>query len=172
MRSGTTWIRGTPPARSESDLRINSLRDTDEAQQLPLVWQHYTMSAWRRVAIEKLPKQKDLIAKSESVGMLWDDLWCVFLDAHKEPVDEATIRGVYEFAKWTCAGSRDADMATSTCCHFYEHLPLEPRVRERLSRYMSRQDVLGLSEIFKYHLTSDEHREFMQEFGGAHKSLV
>jgi hypothetical protein len=129
------------------------------------------MSAWRRIAIEKLPKQKDLIAKSESVGMLWVDLWFVFVDAHSEPVDEATIRGVYEFAKWTCVESRDADMATSTCCHFYEHLPLEAKVRERLPRFMSRQDVLGLSQIFKYHLTSDEHHQFMQEFGGAHKSL-
>jgi hypothetical protein len=123
------------------------------------------MSAWRRIAIEKLPKQRDLIAKSESVGMLWVDLWCVFLNAHQEPVDEATIRGVYEFAKWTIAESRDAEMATSTCCHFYEHLPREPKVRAQLSRYMSRQDISSLTEIFKYHLTPKEHREFMQEFG-------
>jgi hypothetical protein len=129
--------------------------------------QHYNMSAWRRIAIDKLPKQKDLIAKSESVGMLWVDLWCVFLAAHKEPVDEATIRGVYEFAKWTYAESRDAEIATSTCCHFYEHLPLERRVRERLPQYMSRQEILVLSEVFKCHLTPDKHHEFMQEFGGA-----
>ncbi|HWD92900.1 MAG TPA: hypothetical protein VG938_11195 [Verrucomicrobiae bacterium] len=129
------------------------------------------MSAWRRVAIEKIPKQKALITKSESVGMLWVDLWFVFLKAHHEPVDEATIRGVYEFAKWTCAESRDAEMATSTCCHFYEHLPLEQSVRERLPRFMSRQEVLGLSEIFKYHMSEAEHREFMQEFAGAHKNL-
>jgi len=127
----------------------------------------HTMSAWRRIAIEKLPEQRDLIAKSESVGMLWVDLLFVFLKAHEEPVDEATIRGVYEFAKWTLAESRDAEMATSTCCHFYEHLPLEPKVRARLARDMSRQEILGLSEIFKYHLTPDEHREFMQEFGRA-----
>ncbi len=127
------------------------------------------MSAWRRIAIAKLPKQKDLIAKSESVGMLWVDLWCVFVNAHSEPVDEVTIRGVYEFARWTCAESRDADMATSTCCHFYEHLPLEPKVRERLARFTSRQEILGFSEIFKYHLSAEEHREFMREFAGAHK---
>ena len=130
-----------------------------------------TMSAWRRVAIEKIPKQKALIAKSDSVGMMWVDLWLVFLDAHREPVDDETIRGVYEFAKWTCAESRDAEMATSTCCHFYESLPTERLVRKRLPRYMSRQEILGFSEIFKYHLSEDEHREFMKEFTGAHKSL-
>jgi hypothetical protein len=125
------------------------------------------MSAWRRIAIEKLPKQRQLIAKSETVGMLWVDLWFVFLNAHEEPSDEATIRGVYEFARWTLAESRDAEIATSTCCHFYEELPQEAKVRARLARYMTREEILGLSEIFKYHLTPDEHREFMQEFGGA-----
>lgn len=129
------------------------------------------MSAWRRIAIEKLPKQKELIAQCESIGMLWVDLWYVFLNAHSEPVDEATIRGVYEFAKWTLSESRSDEMATSTCCHFYEHLPLEQSVRERLPRFMSRQEVLELSEIFKYHLSEDDHREFMQEFAGAHKNL-
>ena len=121
--------------------------------------------------MEKLPKHKDLIAKSESVGMLWVDLWCVFVDAHNEPVDDEMIRGVYEFARWTSSESHSAEIATSTCCHFYEHLPLEPGVRQRLPRFMSRQEILGLSEVFKYHLTSEEHRNFMEEFGGAPRSL-
>ena len=129
------------------------------------------MSAWRRVAIEKLPKQKALIAKSESVGMMWQDLWFVFVDAHSEPIDEATIRGVYEFAEWTLKESHSGDILTSTCCHFYESLPTEPLVRAKLPKFMSQQDVLGLSEIFKYHLTSEEHKEFMKEFAGEHKSL-
>jgi hypothetical protein len=127
------------------------------------------MSAWRRIATEKIPKQRELIQRSESVGMLWVDLWLRFVDAHSEPVDEDTIRGVYEFAKWTCTESRSDEMATSTCCHFYEHLPTEPLVRERLSRFMTREEVLQLDEIFKYHLTPDEHREFMREFSVARR---
>ncbi len=103
--------------------------------------------------------------------MLWVDLWIVFLDAHKEPVDEETIRGVYEFARWTCAESRSDEMATSTCCHFYEHLPSEKLVRERLSLFMSRREVLGLAEVFKYHLTPEEHAKFMQEATGDRLSL-
>ena len=122
------------------------------------------MSAWKRIAIEKLPKQRSLIQQSESVGMLWVDLWRVFVDAHGEPFDEQTVRGVYEFAQWTCESSRNDDIATSTCCHFYEHLPLEPRVRARLRRFMTREDILGFSEIFKYHLSEEEHQKFMQEF--------
>ena len=133
------------------------------------VGRHWVMSAWRRIATEKLPKLKGLIANSESVGMLWVDLWLVFVDSHEEPADEDTIRGVYEFARWTCAEANNAEMATSTCCHFYEHLPTEPKVWARLSRYMSREDVLGFSEIFRYHCTPEEHGEFMREFGGARK---
>ena len=129
------------------------------------------MSVWRKIAIEKLPKQKSLIEKSESVGMLWQDLWLVFVDAHVEPADEETICGVYEFAKWTLKESHNADMATSTCCHFYEHLPLEPAVLKKMPKYLSRQEVLELSEIFKYHLSADERKKFLKEFAGGHKSL-
>lgn len=125
------------------------------------------MSAWRRIAIEKLPKHKALIIRSESVGMLWTDLWFLFLKAHREPADEATIRGVYEFAEWAYRESRNADIATATCCHFYEHLPLEQCVRAKLSRYLPCREISALSEIFKYHLTPDEHREFMRESGGS-----
>ena len=127
------------------------------------------MSAWRRIATEKIPKQRELIQHSENVGMLWVDLWFRFVDAHREPVDEETIRGVYEFAKWTCKDSRSDDMATSTCCHFYESLPTEPLVRAQLRRFMTREEILGLAEIFKYHLTPEEHQEFMREFTGVTK---
>jgi hypothetical protein len=122
------------------------------------------MSAWRRIAIDKIPKQRDLIERSESVGMLWVDLWFRFIDVHREPIDEETIRGIYEFAKWTCKDSRSDDMATSTCCHFYEGLPTNPLVRAQLRRFMTREEIIGFSDIFKYHLSDDEHREFMREF--------
>lgn len=98
--------------------------------------------------------------------MLWQDLWFIFLSAHRAPVDLETIRGVYEFARWTYAESHNGELATSTCCHFYEHLPTSPQIRGHLLRFMSREEVLGLSEIFKYHLTTEGHREFMQTFGG------
>ena len=122
------------------------------------------MSAWRRVATEKLPKQRELIERSDSVGMLWVDLWAIFVLAHREPADEEIIRGVYEFAKWTCTESGNDEMATSTYCHFYEDLPKERLVRERLPQHMTRQDFLVLVDVFKYHLTADEHKEFIRDF--------
>jgi hypothetical protein len=127
------------------------------------------MSAWRRIATEKIPKQRELIQTSESVGMLWVDLWLRFMDAHHDPVDDETIRGVYEFARWTWKESRSEEMATSTCCHFYEHLPTEPLVRARLRRFMTRDEILELAEVFKHHMSQDEHREFMREFSAVSK---
>lgn len=123
-----------------------------------------SMSAWRRIAVQKIPKQRGLIERSESVGMLWVDLWFKFVEAHRQPADVETIRGVYEFAKWTCAESGNDELATSTYCHFYEDLPKEPLVRERLPQYMARRDFLELVDVFKYHLTPQEHETFVREF--------
>ena len=122
------------------------------------------MSTWRRIALEKLPQHRKLIAQSESVGMLWVDLWLRFVDAHRSPFDAATVKGTYEFASWCLAGADNADIATSTICHFYEHLPTEPLVRQELPRYMTREDFLGLKQVFDYHLSPAEHERFVTEF--------
>jgi hypothetical protein len=122
------------------------------------------MSAWRRIAIEKFSQHRELVERSESVGMLWVDLWVIFANAHRPPVDEMTIRKVYEFAGWCVAESRSIDIATSAVCHFYEHLPTEALLRRELPKYMSRQDFLGMSEVFKYHLSPKEHAAFVREF--------
>jgi hypothetical protein len=63
------------------------------------------MSKWRRIAIEKLPRHSELIKESESLGILWVDLWLRFVDAHTPPVDDATVKATYEFASWCLAGS-------------------------------------------------------------------
>jgi len=72
------------------------------------------MSTWRRIAIEKLPQHRQLIEHSESVGMLWVDLWLKFVHAHRPPFDDATVKAIYEFASWCLAGSKNADIASST----------------------------------------------------------
>ncbi len=121
------------------------------------------MSAWRRIGIEKIPKYREHIQRAESIGMLWVDLWVWFVDAHRDPIDEMTIQGVYEFARWTCEASENDELATSTCCHFYEHLPTVSLVRSKMPQYISRQEILELSDLFKYHLSGDEYRNLMKE---------
>ena len=76
------------------------------------------MSAWRRVAIEKIPRYRMLIEHSESIGMLWVDLWCRFVRAHSDPIDEELIGQIYDYASW-CAASPDPDTRTAGVLSFY-----------------------------------------------------
>lgn len=122
------------------------------------------MSAWRRAAIEFLPSQRELVERSEFVGMLWVELWFLSCDAHRPPVNDAIIRGSYQFAEWTLRNTHDDDMATFTCCHFYEDLPEEPLVRKQMPKYLSRADVLGLSDIFKQRIGADGFLKLLSEF--------
>ena len=122
------------------------------------------MSAWRRIATEKLAKHRHLVESSESLGMLWIDLWLVFVHAHSDPADEETIRAIYDFAWWCITGSGNADVQTPAICSFYEHLPTERRVRERLPHFLSRAQFLDMKETFRYHLGADEYDEFVKEF--------
>lgn len=122
------------------------------------------MSAWREIAIQKVPQHRRLIEESESVGMLWIDLWLRFVDAHRPPVDESTVKGIYDFASWCLSDSADEEIWNATICGFYEQLPTEPLVRRELPKHMSRDDFIGMKEIFEYHLTAEEHELFMNEF--------
>lgn len=44
------------------------------------------------------------------------------------------------------------------------HLPTNNRVRRLMPRYMTREQFLGMKEMFKCFLSPDEHREFLGDF--------
>ena len=128
------------------------------------------MERWRKKAVQLLPKLQRDILEAESIGMLWTVLWLEFVYAHRDPSDDARIQAIYEFAAWAVeAGDQGPgerctaeDWATLTVVHFYEDLPTEPRVVARIHEFMDREEILGFSEVFKYHLDPDEHREFLK----------
>ncbi len=129
------------------------------------------MEPWRKRAVQLLPKLQREILEAESIGMLWTVLWCRFVDAHEAPTEDGRIRAIYEFARWAMdAGDQgpgprctDEDWATLTVVHFYEDLPTEPKVAARIHEYMDREEILGFSEVFRYHLRPDEHQAFMKD---------
>jgi hypothetical protein len=49
---------------------------------------------------------------------------------------------------------------------FYEHVPLNRRLRRELPRHMSVEDFLGSKEIFEYVLSEEEYGMFAEEFPG------
>jgi hypothetical protein len=122
------------------------------------------MSAWRRVAIEKLSRFRRLIEESESTGMLWVDLRYAFIKAHSDPLDQELIGQVYDYA-WWCVNSPDPDTSTAAALGFYEHLPTEPGVRAQIARWLSAAQFNDMGETFRHHLDSyEEYRRFVWEF--------
>ncbi len=133
------------------------------------------MERWRKKAVQLLPKLQRDILEAESIGMLWTVLWCRFVDAHGDEADDERIRAIYEFARWAVEtgdqGSSDRctdeDWASLTVVAFYEDLPTEPKVVARMHEFMSRQEILGFSDVFRYHLKPEDHRAFMMDVLGA-----
>ena len=122
------------------------------------------MSAWRRVAIEKLPEFREIIEAAETPGMLWIDLLVRFEGAYQEPADQDLAHRVYEYAGWCLTKSKDQDIETAAALSFYEHLPLNKKIRKDMANHLTREVFLGLKEVFKYHLAEGEYEEMEQEF--------
>lgn len=128
------------------------------------------MERWRKKALQLLPKLQRYILEAESIGMLWTDLWPRFVEAHENPTDDDRICRIYEFARWAVeAGDQgsssrctDEDWASLTVVSFYEDIPTEAKVTARMHEFMSREEILGFSEVFKYHLKPHEHQSFMK----------
>lgn len=59
------------------------------------------MSAWKRIAFEKLPGYRYLIEEAENPMALWIELHLKFEDVYKaKPLDDDLIRRFYEYAHW------------------------------------------------------------------------
>lgn len=122
------------------------------------------MSAWRRVALEKLPECRELIEKADSIGLLWAYIWFEFENAHSKPKNEDLISRFYEYALWCMVESNNADIQTSAFVSFYEHLPVVESVRKDMANHLTRDDFFAVKEAFKYFLSEKEYAELQKEF--------
>jgi len=122
------------------------------------------MSMWRRMAIEKLPKQRETIEKSESLGKLWMDLWFEFREAHIDPVDVQTIRGCYEFAWWCIGESHSKSVAGDALMGFYENLLDDSVVRKRLPEFLSVDQFRVATPGLAYPVGPEKFAELSAEF--------
>jgi hypothetical protein len=94
---------------------------------------------------------------------LWVELKLEFTEAHIDPIDEELIGQIYDYASW-CLTAREGDTATAAVVAFYEYLPVEPRVREQMAKWLSAEEFSGLTEVFRYFLSDEEHAAFIREF--------
>lgn len=127
------------------------------------------MSAWKRIALEKLPEYRTVIAAAESPMALWIELHLSFENAYRtRPRDTDLIRRFYEYASW-CKQSPGqgrylSEAGTAAICAFYEHLPQVAEIRRDLSHWLTREEFTELRGVFRYHLTDEEFAEFEAEF--------
>jgi hypothetical protein len=120
-------------------------------------------AVWQKVGIEKIPRCWQNFEQAGNVMRLWIDLWFPFTEAHTTPVDEELIGQIYDYASWCWTESRSYHSQTAVACAFYEHLPLEPKVREQIAKWISVDLFEGLKEVFRYHL-GEQLGEFVREF--------
>jgi len=128
-----------------------------------------TVEDWRQAAYETIPMFRENIEKAEDVGTLWIDI-STELENHTDeplylngPLNDETIARLFRYASW-CLLSSDEKAQNAAVVDFYERLPVVPRIRRDLHRHMSVEDFLGLKGLFEYHLSREEHEEFIREF--------
>lgn len=100
---------------------------------------------------------------------LWIDLHLCFEDAFAESKKDL-VRRFFVYAKWCLdtpkQGGYLSDVGTAVALAFYEHIVMEPRIRNDLHLWLSPAEFSALEEIFKYHLTEGEYDELRTSFVG------
>ncbi len=112
----------------------------------------------RRALIEELLEE-------DRVGALWFGLLMEFEAAYeKSPFDEDFIRRVYEYAWWCLDDVHGEDVVSAVVIYFFEQLPTNELVKKDLPNLITRDEFLGVKDLFRYCLTEEEYEEFVKEF--------
>lgn len=130
------------------------------------------VSAWRRVALESASRSgsearrahcRKIIGNAETPYLMWIALWSEFEKAHDDPMDEAFIGGVYDYAQW-CIAEGGEDASGAAVVSFYEELPTVSAVRRAMHRWMPIEVFEGMKDVFRYNLSTEQYAQFLHEF--------
>ena len=130
------------------------------------------MEYWLTKAIECLPELEDQITEPHRITNpmgLWIEIWLELIDAYDViPINDDRIRRIYDFAVWCLdqpgTSEIETDLASAVAVAFIENIPLEKRVSEDLHRWMSTESLKGFEHLFRYHLSNEEYRQFVEDF--------
>lgn len=122
------------------------------------------MSRWRKEAFDRLPECRKQLQAEKDTTMFFHQLGEALYRAHLSK-NEDLIRRIYEYAIWCLAApeGKDAsdDLPTSITCSFFEHLPTHREVRAEIGRWLPRQMIEGMREVFLYHGTEEKYCEMI-----------
>ncbi len=130
------------------------------------------MENWLEKAAEYLPGLEDLLTREETIPgpmALWIELHLELVNAYDaSPPNQDLIRGIYDFAAWCLAqpqtGDVNTDLPNAVSLAFIEDLPLDQSVAQDLHRWMSLATFEGFENLFRYHLSDEEYRQFAKDF--------
>ena len=130
------------------------------------------MDVWLTKAAEMFPELEDLLTDSGHLSTpmaFCSELYFKLLDAYDErPVNDRSIGRIYEFIAWCLqqpsADSVETDLPSAASVGFIEDLPVDKRVANDLHRWMSVETFRGMENLFRYHLSEDEFRTFVDQF--------
>ncbi len=135
------------------------------------------MEYWLEKAAEYLPGLEDLLTREQAMPgpmAMWIDLHFELVKAYDtSPPNDDLIRGIYDFAAWCLAQPQtddaSTDLPTAVAVALIEHLPLDRHVAQDLHRWMSVKSFEGFENLFRYHLSDEEYRQFSKEFASTKK---
>jgi hypothetical protein len=132
---------------------------------------------WKSEGRERFPELQERFEGWETPYLMWFDLSEAFAGAYRaEPRDEGMIRRVYEFANWCTQQPRgrkaDDDLLTCVALCFYEHIPESPEALKDMPRWLKRQDVLEMREIFSYHGGDEGFARVLEAFDNYREQVV
>src|SRR4051812_10211159 len=122
------------------------------------------MSLWRKEAFERFAEFRGLLQQEKSAYNFLGELVNKLVEAYASS-DDGRIRRIYNYAKWCLAAppGRDAsdDLPTIVTVSFYEHLPHHTIVRKDVGRWLPKEMIEGMKEVFLYHGTPEQYEEML-----------
>jgi hypothetical protein len=126
---------------------------------------HIRMSAWRRIALERLPELRKVIEESASPMALWIELLGEFHEAFSDD-NQTRIMKILDFSRW-CWRAADPDTVNAVACAFFEHLPAHNGMRASIPRWFSRAEFQELRSVFAYHADESILAEIEKQYRAA-----
>jgi hypothetical protein len=124
-----------------------------------------TMCGWRELAVQHLPKLRELILIARSHIDMWQSLKELLSDAGVSEHRKDEVESVYDYAWWCVANSGDKFLATEVATYFYEDLVFTD-FNEQMPLYINISQFEQLEPSFRYlfGLDSEGYERFRAQY--------
>jgi hypothetical protein len=132
------------------------------------------MRTWLTEAKARFGHRPELFEFVDTPYSLWSNLRDAFATAYQLPYDEATIRGIYEYARWCVqqpeGRTAEDDLGTCVAVCFYEHIPEIEQAMKDMPRWFTLQEVTHMEGILSYHVGTEGFRKILGCYPGKQRA--